>query len=202
MPTADKVMADYLEATGGKAAYEKLKNRVASGTIELPAANLKGPIKITQAAPSKVVMFFELGPVGETRRGTDGKTAWEVSTATGERDIDGDEERDAFLRESSFNKELNWKELYAKVECVGIEDVNGKPAYKLVLTPTTGKPVTEYYDKVTHLVVKQTSISTTPQGELTVDVYPTDFKEIDGIKMPFTTTQKVFEQEIVMKLTT
>ncbi len=40
LPTADTVMNQYIEATGGKAAYEKLKNRVATGTIEIPAANI------------------------------------------------------------------------------------------------------------------------------------------------------------------
>ena len=53
LPTADTVMNQYIEATGGKAAYEKIKNRVSTGTIEIPAANLKGTIKLTQAAPNK-----------------------------------------------------------------------------------------------------------------------------------------------------
>jgi zinc protease len=200
LPTADTVLNQYIEATGGKAAYEKLKNRVSTGSIELPAANIKGTIKLTQAAPNNTFLFFELGPAGETRRGTDGKTAWEISTLTGERDLDG-EEKESFIRESSFYKELLWKELYDKVECVGVEDVNGKPAYKLVLTPKSGKPVTEYYDKTTHLIVKQTATSVTPNGEITVDSYPSDFKMVDAIMVPFTSTQKVLTQEIVMKLT-
>jgi hypothetical protein len=44
LPTADTVLNQYIEATGGRAAYEKLKNRVSTGTIELPAANIKGTI--------------------------------------------------------------------------------------------------------------------------------------------------------------
>ena len=157
LPSADTVLNQYIEATGGKAAYEKHKNRVSTGSIELPAANIKGTIKLTQSAPNSAFVFFELGPAGETRRGTDGKTAWEISTLTGERDLDGDE-KDSFIRETNFYKELLWKELYDKVECVGIEDVDGKPAYKLVLTPKSAKPVIEYYDKATHLIVKQTAI--------------------------------------------
>lgn len=200
LPTADTVLNQYIEATGGRAAYEKLKNRVSTGTIELPAANIKGPIKLTQAAPNKALLFFQLGPVGETRRGSDGKTVWEISTVLGERDLDGDE-KDTFIRESNFYKELLWKDLYAKVECVGIEHVNGKPAYKIVLTPKSGKPLTEYYDKITHLIVKQTSTTAGPIGEITVDVFPTDFKSVDGVLIAFTITQKVLAQEIVMKFT-
>ena len=200
LPTGDTVLSQYIEATGGKAAYEKLKNRVSTGTIELPAANIKGTIKLTQAAPNKALLFFDIGPAGETRRGTDGKTAWEISTLTGERDLDGDE-KDSFIRETNFYKELLWKDIYSKVECAGVEDVDGKPAYKVVLTPKSGKPITEYYDKATHLIVKQTAISATPMGEITVDSYPSDFKKVDGVLIPFTNTQKVLTQEIVMKLT-
>jgi zinc protease len=201
LPTAETVLNQYIEATGGKAAYEKLKNRVSIGTIELPAANIKGTLKLTQAAPNQALLFFELGPAGgETRRGTDGKTAWEISTLLGERDLDGDE-RDTFIRDTNFYKELLWKDLYTKVECVGIEDVNGKPAYKIVLTPKSGKPITEYYDKTTHLVVKQTSTTASPMGEITVETVPSDFKTVDGVLIPFTATQKVLTQEIVMKLT-
>ena len=64
----------------------------------------------------------EPSPIGETKQGTDGKVAWEVSAVNGDRDLDGDE-KDAFIRAAIFNKELNWKNIYSKAECVGIEDV-------------------------------------------------------------------------------
>jgi len=199
LPTADTVLNQYVEAIGGKAAYEKLKNRVSTGTVEIAGANLKGTVKVTQALPNKVVVVTELGPAGQTKRVSDGKNAWDVSPL-GERELDGDE-KEQFLRESNFYKELLWKELYAKVECVGIEDVEGKPAYKIVLTPKSGKPGTEYYDKTSHLLVKQTSLTAGPMGEISVDTFPSDYKAVDGILIPFTVTQKVLTQQIVLKLT-
>ena len=50
LPKADTILTQYVEATGGKAAYEKIKSRVATGTIEVPAANIKGKIEVSQAA--------------------------------------------------------------------------------------------------------------------------------------------------------
>jgi zinc protease len=199
LPTADTVLNQYIEATGGKAAYEKLKNRVLTGTIELPAANIKGTIKITQAPPNKMSVITELGPVGMSKRVTDGKTAWEVSTVAGDRELDG-EEKETFLRDAHFFKELLWKDLYAKVECVGIEDVDNKPAYKVVLTPKVGKPGTEYYDKTSHLLVKQTSTVASPNGDVVVEAFPSDYKTVDGIMIPHTATQKILTQEIVVKM--
>ena len=199
LPTADEVLDQYIEATGGKAAYKKQTSRVMTGTIEITGANLKGTMTVTQAAPNKVFLVMNIGPIGETKQATDGKDAWEVSAINGERDMMGDE-KDAFIREAFFYKELDWKDLYAKTECVGIEDVEGKPAYKIVLTPKSGKPTTQYYDKTSHLLIKQTSTTATPMGDLVVDVYPSDYKITDGILIPMTATQKILTQQMVMKM--
>jgi hypothetical protein len=68
LPTADKVLTDYVEATGGKAAYEKVKTRVSTGTIEIPGQNIKGQIKLTQALPNKMAVFVDLGSVVGVKR--------------------------------------------------------------------------------------------------------------------------------------
>ena len=66
-----------------------------------------------------------------------------LSPLIGDRLLDGDE-KDEFIKEAEiFNDEIRWKEVYDKAECTGIEDVDGKPAYKLVLTPKSGKPTTK-----------------------------------------------------------
>jgi hypothetical protein len=200
LPKADTVMDQFVEATGGKAAYEKLKNRVSTGTIEVSGANVKGTVKATEAAPNKVLVVMNVGPVGESKQGTDGKEAWESSTINGERELSG-EEKDTFIREADFYKEIRWKDLYEKVECTGTEDVEGKPAYKVVLTPKSGKPKTQFFDKTTHLLVKQATIVNSPMGEIPSETFLSDYKEVDGVKIPFTITQKVLTQQIVMKMT-
>jgi zinc protease len=200
LPKAETVLADYIEATGGKAAYEKVKSRTLTGTVELPGANINGKIQIFQAAPNQLAVVTEIGPAGKTIQATDGKSAWESSAITGERLLDGAEKED-FIRKATFNEEIHRKELYEKLECVGIEDVEGKPAYKLVLTAKTGKTETEYYDKTSHLLVKETTTAKGPMGEFTVESFPSDYKRVDGLLIPFKATQKVLNQELVIKLT-
>ena len=85
-------------------------------------------------------MVTEIGP-GKTIQATDGKSAWVVSPL-GTRLLKGADQEDS-LREATFNSELLAKELFQKVECTGIENVEGKPAYKVVLTaprPAKSKP--------------------------------------------------------------
>ncbi len=200
LPKAETVLDQYIEATGGKAAYEKVKNRTATGTIEIPAANIKGTVKISQAVPDKMLVVTNMGPLGQTTQGTDGKSAWMLSPLIGDRLLEG-EEKDAFLFSALFNRDVHWRDAYQKVECTGIEDVNGKPAYKVVVTPKTGKPITQFYDKASHLHVKEMLTQKSPMGEITVEVYPSDYKKVDGILMPFSVTQKLLGQAVEMKMT-
>jgi hypothetical protein len=200
LPKAETLLDQYIEATGGKAAYEKIKNRTSSGTIEVAGANIKGTIKVTQAAPNSIVVVTDLGPLGKSTQGTDGKSAWMLNPLIGDRLLDG-EEKDAFLLSAQFYRDVHWRDSYEKVECTGTEDVDGKPAYKVVLTPNTGKPITQFFDKASHLQVKELTTQKSPMGEVTVEIYPNDYKKVDGILMPFAVTQKVLGQAIEMKMT-
>jgi zinc protease len=200
LPKAETVLDQYVEATGGKAAYEKLKNRTASGTIEIVGAGVKGTLKLTQAAPNRMVVVTDLGAAaGQTTQGTDGKSVWMLSPLVGDRIVEG-EEKEEFLRQATFHDDLRWKELYDKAECTGIEQVDGKPAYKIVMTPKSGKPTTKYYDKASHLMIKEEKTSKSPMGEITVEVYPSDYKKVDGVLIPFTATQKLLGQAIELKM--
>ncbi|MHB1562437.1 MAG: LolA-like protein [Isosphaeraceae bacterium] len=199
VPKAETVLEDYVKATGGKAAYEKLKNRTVTASIEITGANIKGTIKFTQAAPNSMVVATEIGQLQITQ-GTDGKTVWAVSSILGDRLLEG-AEKDQFLDEAMFNDEIRWKERFTKVECAGVEDVNGKPAYKLVLTPRAGKPITKYYDKESHLIVKEVETTAGPMGEMTAETYPSDYRKTDGILIPFKLAQSQGGQSFEIKVT-
>jgi hypothetical protein len=190
LPKAEEVMDNYVKVTGGEEAYKKLKNRVTTGTVDFEGTGLTGKITLTEAAPNNAIAEFDLGANGTITRGTNGTDAWEISTLTGERVMEG-AERDEFFRESDFLGEVNWREQYEKVETIGEEEVDGMAAYKLILTPKTGAPATAYFGKESGLLVKELRTVSTPQGEVPVEVTATDYKEVDGIKLPHTMIQKL-----------
>ena len=200
LPKAETVLDDYVTATGGKAAYEKLKNRVAKGTIEVTGAGIKGTIEIKQAPPAKMNTVVDLGQLGKTIQGTNGEVAWDETAITGNRVLEG-EEKEAMIRQAAFDSEIHWKSRYEKAECVAVEDVAGKPAFKIVLTPKSGKPVTQYYDKATKLIVKSVMKTIGPSGELTIESFPSDFKKVDGVLMPMVAKQQILTQEVVIAMT-
>jgi hypothetical protein len=194
------VLDKAIEATGGKAAFEKVHNRATKGTVEITPPGMKGTLMVYEAAPSKkyVVIELEGGPKEES--GTDGQVFWQISQ-TGARVLEG-EERALHAREAVFNGELQWRKLFKKAECVGVEDVDGKPCYKIVLTPEEGRPETRYYDRKSYLLQKSEITVMTGMGEIPVKTMYTDYKKVDGMLFPLKATQDAGGmQQMVVTLT-
>ena len=135
LPTAEAVLNEYIEATGGKAAYAKFRNRVLSGTVKLVGTDETRTIKIFQESPNRLAIVTELGPTGKSTVACDGKAAWETSLIEGTKLLYG-ADKDSFLREAMFNIELHLKDLYEKLECVGIED-GGRSGVQTNFSPVT-----------------------------------------------------------------
>ncbi|CAN5746388.1 hypothetical protein BH23PLA1_BH23PLA1_19020 [soil metagenome] len=194
LPEAEAILDKYIEATGGAEAHQKIKTRVTRGTLEVVGAGLKGDVEIYQAAPAKLLSVVEFEGLGKIVQGTDGKAAWELNPLTGDRVLKDNEKAD-FLIAARLD-ETAWREDYEKVECTGVEDVDGKPAYKVVLTPKQGNPATNFYDKDSGLMVKSSRTVETPMGQIPVEIFISDYQEVDGLKIPFKSTQKVLTQEL------
>lgn len=186
-PSAKEIIERYIEATGGRAAYEKITSRETTGSMEIPQQGIKGSTTMVQAAPNKMMMKIDLGGFGSQTTGTDGENAWSVDTMQGARILAG-EEKIAMLRQSTFNSELNWEALYKEVKAESEEDVNGKPAYAVTMVTHEGQKSTNFYDKESGMLIKTMTIAKSQMGEIPMESWYSDFKEVDGVKMPHKTT--------------
>ena len=196
LPKGDAVLDQYIEAMGGKAAFDKFRNSVSAGTMEI--GGIKGQLKLYQAAPNKMLMEVELAKLGKISEGTDGETAWASDPFSGARMKKG-EERALAIRRATFN-DAKWRDVYKSAECQGEEEVDGKPCYKVKLTTPEGHESTCWYDKKNHLLVRQTSKEKSASGEIEQESQVSDYKKVDGILQPYKLVLKVSGQEIVMTL--
>jgi len=209
LPEAETVLKAYIEATGGLKAYEKVFNRITENVMELPGQGLKIKSVIKAAKPNLFRASMESGMLGNSDKGFDGKVVWENSTMTGPIVKEG-KEKDAFLMLAVFDRITYWKEAFSKAECTGMEDVNDKPCYKVVMTPressasrTEGeeeaepiKPMIWYFDTETDLLVRIDMTMESPMGSMAIESLLSDYKEVDGILLPFETVLKMMGQEI------
>lgn len=80
-----------------------------------------------------------------------------------------------------------------KLTLAGEEKVNDKPAFILKADLGGGNSVNMFIDKSSYLVVKTNIMA----SGTSVDTYPSDYKEINGIFLPMKTTMSMSGMEIV-----
>lgn len=190
LPKAEAIIDKYIEATGGKSAYEKRESLVITSTIEIAAQGIKGKATAYQTKANKSYTAIEFEGIGKIEEGYDGKTAWETNPMMGPR-VKEDDELELAIRSATFNGELQWKKLYKSAETVGMEDVEGKPAYKLKMTPNKGNDEFQFYDKESGLLVKNAAKLKTQMGEMPVETLFSEYTATEGVKAPHKIVQKI-----------
>lgn len=200
LPAAETILDRYVEVTGGKAAYEKHTMEILKGLISFPEQGLTGQLTRYAMAPDKEYSIVELGPIGKMESGFTNGVAWEKSAILGPRIKSGDEKQQA-AREAHFNAQVDWRKVFSRVETTGSESVNGEDCYKVVLTPTVGRPETQYYSKDSGLLLKTTATAVSPMGEVAVEVEVSDYKNFNGILYPTQSKQKAASQQLNITIT-
>jgi len=168
LPKAEEILDQYVEVSGGKAAYEKLHNRATKGTLDFVTTGIKATVTTYSAEPDKMRTIIESPAIGKVEEGTDGEIAWELSLMTGPRIKEGDEKATT-MRAAAFDSTVNWRKQYDKAECAGVETVEDKPCHKVILTPATGMPETHYYEQESGLLVKMNQTIKSPMGVIPVE---------------------------------
>ncbi len=194
--TGEAVIAKYIEATGGRPAYDKITNRFMKAHLSA-AAGLTMELTVYSAKPNLVYTIGKSPAIGDIEKGYDGQIFWEKSVTTGPRILEGNELADA-VRETAFDKFIDWRAVYDKAELIGTDTVKGSLCYKVAMTPKTGKPQTYYFDLKTGLLVKVNTIVEHQMGSIPVDSYLEDYRAVDGVLMPYRMTQKVMGQEMMI----
>src|SRR5258708_36290596 len=151
--------------------------------MEFGAMGLKGKVTVYHAEPNLTYTEIELEGMGKMTDGSDGKVAWSNSAMQGPHVKEGNEKAQA-MRSALFNGEMNWRDNYKTAETKGVETVDGKECYKVVLTPAEGSPVMQCYDKESGLLLKMSATTQSPMGEVQVESYPSDYRKEGDILVP------------------
>ena len=184
LPSADEVLQAYVKATGGVEKYKAIKSTTLTGKFSVHQAGITGDMTVLQCPPNKVRANIVLGGLGEQKQGSNGKTAWEVSTMTGPRILTG-AEAEQLMNESNLKRVYAPRDYYKSMKCVGIEDVNGEKCYKLELTKPDDTKVTDYYSIESKLVLRSDAQLVSNMGKMEITSLLSDYRDVDGIKTAF-----------------
>jgi hypothetical protein len=184
LPKADKIIDKFVAATGGKAAYKKANSYHVKGTMEIPAAGVKGTFESFHKAPNKSAVFIKIPGLGEMMEIFDGSKAWASDPIQGTREKNAEELVQTKL-DSDFYRFARLKELFPKRETKGIEKIEGSDAYAVLMTAGDVSQ-TYYFDQKTNLLVRVDQIAVTPEGKIPVKTFLSDYRKFEGVLMPYT----------------
>lgn len=188
LPTLDQILDKFVESTGGKAAIEKITSRQVKGTFDIPSMGSSGTLEIYAKAPDKSYTVIDVPGFGTIQQGYDGTVAWEDNPMTGLRDLTGIELA-ARKRDVDFYRELHLKQMYPQMVVKGKEKVGEREAYVIEATPAEGKPEKMFFDTETGLLLRFDAERESPQGAAMIETYLEDYRDVDGVKTPFTMRQ-------------
>ena len=191
--SVDEIVEKHLAAIGGRAALAKVTSRITSGriTVTTPVGDLSGPVEVLNRAPNRVRTFLTLdltafgGDKMVYDERFDGSAGYLINTVEGNRELTGNQLHN--LRNDTFPTPLlDYKASGVTLELAGREKVGDRDAFVLTLTPKLGPVWRRYIDAESFLEIRQVVTTEDPNAgafELTIDLL--DFREVDGIKLPF-----------------
>ena len=191
--TADEVIKKSVEARGGLQKIKAIKSVKATGKLSVAGPGIELPITMQQKRPNAFRMDATFQGQSLTQA-YDGATGWQINPFENINEPDklaGDELKEAQEQADIDGPLVDYKEKGHTVELMGKEDLEGTPAYKLKLTLKTGDVRYVYLDAANYLELKITAKRRSPGGEQEVDIYPGNYKPINGVLFPYSIEQKV-----------
>ena len=187
LPSVDELLAKYVEAVGGAAAWKAVTSRIVSGTVDVVGKMRGGKFETRSQAPNMIVTMIDTQPMGISRVGFNGRNGW-ARTSSGVRTLKGPELA-ALQREANFYGPLSLKSEYAKITVSGKSKIGYREVFVVDLQPATGPVERIYFDTQTYLPVRVNTVEVVGTISAPVEIYLDDFREVDGIKYPFSLTQ-------------
>jgi hypothetical protein len=179
-PTADQIIEKYIAALGGADAIHKITSRVSKGNIAV--GGQRTPIEVFAKAPDKR-MSVTHSPKGDSITAFDGRGGWLGNTGRPPREMSGQEAEAARL-DADFYLPTHLKEIFTGFRVGRPDKIDDRQAYTLICM-RQGPPVRLYFDQSSGLLLRQVRYTDTPIGRIPTQIDYADYREVDGVKVPF-----------------
>lgn len=180
-PSAEQLLAKYVQAAGGAAAIEKPSTRVMKGSIEFGGKSL--PIDIYSKDPDMRVSFTHM-PEGESVTAFDGHSGWMGMPGGRIREMQG-AELDGAAIDADLHLAMHLKGLFTAVRVHGTEKVSGREAYFVIGERGEKPPIHLYFEQESGLLVRMVRFGETALGRMPVQIDYADYRDVAGIKVPY-----------------
>jgi hypothetical protein len=181
--TVDQIIAKSLAARGGIDKVKAIQTQRLTGHISF-GPDADGPFQVEIKRGGKI--REELTLKGKTIvRISDGTSGWIMEGEVDPRPLSGDDLKNLAGSADIEGALLDYKAKGNNVELLGKEQVEGKDAYKLVVTEKNGRVRYDYIDCASYLGVKWEGKILANGKELQVASVFRDYRPVDGILYAF-----------------
>jgi hypothetical protein len=181
LPSVDEVLDRYEQATGGKAALTKITSRVMKGS-RVGADGVLVPEEVYQKAPNKLLVTTSYPDI-VFRSGYNGASGW-AKSSKGDSQVSS-EQLAEIARDAESYGNTRIRELYSQMKVEGRAPVGDRDAFVISGTARNGLSERLYFDAQNGLLIRRYRESKTSLGPFPTQTDYEDYREVDGIKMPF-----------------
>ncbi|PJJ63005.1 M16 family metallopeptidase [Chryseobacterium geocarposphaerae] len=188
--TVASVVDKYIAAIGGKANLAKITSYTTNATMSMQGQNLD--FKIVKAQGGKELQTISMGAMTVQKQVFDGKTGY--SEQGGQKVPMSKEEIAENLKNTELFEELGFAKS-TDYKLAGIEKINGEDSYAI-----KSGDKTYYYSVKTGLKTGETETVKAQGQTMTIPTTFADYKDVSGVKMPYTITVNQMGMDMVLKV--
>ena len=156
-PTADSVIARFVEAKGGKEKLSSILSYSLSGVIEIVNEDEReeiGEFQIYQTDGQSLTRIT-LPDSSVMSHGTDGKIAWSISEHGTASILKGQEAHDYIRHHKTLHGALAWPEQFETIKCVGDKTIDGNETRHLIFIESSNRQINRYFSVDTGLLIRE-----------------------------------------------
>ena len=181
----DQILENYEKAVGGKEAIQRLTSYRMKGTFELSVLREPGKLEVWGKDPDKTLAVIEFPHLGTLKKGFDGETRW-VQTPAGTFTDSGPQEIAEMERDSEIYSAARIRSFFESMKLDSRARLSGRDMYVIEGKPPKGPAEKLFFDVENGLLVRWDMARRQPQrGTVFVKVHLEDYREVDGVKVPF-----------------
>src|SRR4029453_3736027 len=193
--TVDQVLAKYVQALGGRDAVQKIQSRVMTGTVTLRDLQ-QVPVTVEEKLPNSYRLEIQSQPQPQTWAAS-GTTVW---GGRGGRGMQGFQAQQA-TRRADLGAPLNMMQRYPHLTANRYGTVEDRNTIVLVGRPSEDTTEQLHFDRETGLLLRRSVSTRTAFSPLAEQIDYGDYRDVSGVKMPFTIRYATWNEVQLEKFT-
>lgn len=195
--SAEEVIQNYIKAIGGKEAIDKINDFKIVGEMQIMGKS--GAVEQTFKKPNLSTNSMSMQGMLIQRMAFDGKVL-RISGMQGNSETTEGPKVEEIKYATGIAPELNYLTNGSTLTVEGIEAINEEDAYALKIEKN-GAFAVEYYSVQSGLKLRKVQTTKTPNGEMQAITDYSDYREMNGVKVPYASKQSVMGQTINIIIT-